>query len=219
VQDAAYESLLRSKRQQLHSRIANVLKEQFTEIIERQPELMAHHLLQAGLVEPAIDYLQRAGHRAIQRSANTEAIGHLKHALELLHSLSKNPERARTELELEVLLGQAMIAGRGYAANETKQVLLRAKNLIDNSTTPSQKFAILYGLWACYYVGGEVMELCAQKKSGGLLYKLEKLVGRKSIEKMELPKQAFAMVPISDVFDRVTSKLSELLGEMKNQRG
>jgi class 3 adenylate cyclase/predicted ATPase len=156
VQDAAYESLLRSKRQQLHNRVASVLKEQFAETIEQQPELMAHHLLQAGLIESAIEYLQKAGQRAIQRSANTEAIGHLKHALELLHSLSQDPERARTELELEVLLGQAMIAGRGYAADETKEVLLRAKNLIDKSTTPSQKFAILYGIWACYYVGGEV---------------------------------------------------------------
>jgi class 3 adenylate cyclase/predicted ATPase len=155
VQDAAYESLLRSKRQQLHNRIANVLKEQFAETIEQQPELMAHHLLQAGLTEPAIAYLQKAAQRAIQRSANTEAIGHLKQALESLHSLPKNRERARTELELEVMLGQAMIAGRGYAAHETKEVLLRAKGLIDESTAPAQKFAILYGIWACYYVGGE----------------------------------------------------------------
>jgi class 3 adenylate cyclase/predicted ATPase len=155
VQDAAYESLLRSKRQQLHNRIASVLKEQFSETIEQQPELMAHHLLQAGLVEPAIAYLQKAGQRAIQHSANTEAIGHLKHALELLHSLSKNRERACTELELEVMLAQAMIAGRGYAADETKKALLRAKSLIDESTAPAQKFAILYGIWACCYVGGE----------------------------------------------------------------
>jgi class 3 adenylate cyclase/predicted ATPase len=156
VQDAAYESLLRSKRQHLHHRIAVVLKEQFAETIEQQPELMAHHLLQAGLIEPAIGYLQKAGQRAIQRSANTEAIGHLNHALELLHSLPTNRELARTELELEVMLGQAMIAGRGYAADETKEVLLRAKKLIGESTAPSQKFAILYGIWACYYVGGEV---------------------------------------------------------------
>jgi class 3 adenylate cyclase/predicted ATPase len=155
VQDAAYESLLRSKRQQLHNRIANVLKDQFAETIEQQPELMAHHLLQAGLTEPAIAYLQRTAQRAIQRSANTEAIGHLKQALESLHSLPKTRERTRTELELEVMLGQAMIAGRGYAAHETKEVLLRAKGLIDESTAPAQKFAILYGIWACYYVGGE----------------------------------------------------------------
>ena len=141
--------------------IAGVLKEQFAETIEQQPELMAHHLLQAGLIEPAIDYLQKAGQRAIQRSATTEAIGHLKHALELLHSLPKHPERARTELELQVMLGQAMIAGRGYAAAETKEVLLRAKSLIDECTIPSQKFAILYGIWACYYVGGEVAMLRA----------------------------------------------------------
>jgi predicted ATPase len=161
VQDAAYESLLRSKRQQLHNRVAGVLKEQFADTIEQQPELMAHHLLQAGLIEPAIDYLQKAGQRANQRSANTEAIRHLKHALELLHSLPKHPDRARAELELQVMLGQAMIAGRGYAAAETKEVLLRAKSLIDESTIPSQKFAILYGIWACYYVGSEVAMLRA----------------------------------------------------------
>jgi len=161
VQDAAYESLLRTKRQQLHNRIANVFKEQFTDIIEQQPELMAHHLLQAGLIEPAIGYLQRAGQRAIQRSANTEAIGHLKQALELLHSLPKGRERACTELETEVMLGQAMIAGRGYAAQETKEVLLRTRNLIDESTASEQKFAILYGIWACYYVGGEGEMICA----------------------------------------------------------
>ena len=117
---------------------------------------MAHHLLQAGLIEPAIAYLEKAGQRAIQRSANTEAIGHLKHALESLHSLPANRELARTELELQVLLGQAMIAGRGYAAAETREVLLRAKDLIDGFTASAQKFAILYGIWACYYVGGEV---------------------------------------------------------------
>jgi hypothetical protein len=61
--------------------------------------------------------------------------------------------------------------------------------------------------------------LCAQKISGGPLYKLEKSMGRKSIEEMDLPKQTFAVIPISDIFDRITKKLSELLGEMKNQRG
>src|SRR5262249_11225787 len=120
VQDAAYESLLRSKRQQVHDRVASVLNAQFTDLIERQPELMAHHLLQAGLIEPAIDYLQKAAQRAIQRSANTEAIGHLKQALELLHSLPQDSKHGRSELELQVKLGQAMIAGRGYAAAETK---------------------------------------------------------------------------------------------------
>ena len=116
VQDAAYASLLRGKRQQLHSQIADVLKEQFADTVETQPELIAHHLAQAGLGGQAIDYLRKAGQRAIERSANAEAIGHLKRALELLQSLPDNSEHRQLALELEVMLGQAMIAGRGYAA-------------------------------------------------------------------------------------------------------
>jgi class 3 adenylate cyclase/predicted ATPase len=155
VQDAVYSSLTRNKRQQLHSRIANALKEQFSETVEMQPELLAHHLEQAGLTEQAIEYLRIAGQRAIERSANAEAIGHLKHALGLLESLQAGQDRSRLAFGLETMLAQALIAGRGYAASETKETLLRARTLLDDSTEPSQKFSVLYGLWACYYVGGE----------------------------------------------------------------
>jgi predicted ATPase len=156
VQDAAYASLLRGKRQQLHGQIADVLKDKFPDTVETQPELIAHHMAQAGRGRQAIDYLRKAGQRAIERSANAEAIGHLERALELLQQLSDNPEHKQLALELEVMLGQAMIAGRGYAAPETKEILLRAKHLIAESTEAAQKFAILYGIWACYYVGGDV---------------------------------------------------------------
>ena len=156
VQDAAYASLLRGRRQQLHSQIADVLKDKFPDTVETQPELIAHHLAQAGLGRQAIDYLRKAGQRAIERSANEEAIGHLERALELLQQLPDNSEHRQLALELEVMLGQAMIAGRGYAAPETEEILLRAKNLIAESTEAAQKFAILYGIWACYYVGGDV---------------------------------------------------------------
>ena len=156
VQEAAYRSLLRTKRRRLHGQISTVLRERFPETVESHPELMAHHLAEAGLTEHAIEYLQRAGERAIQRSANVDAIGHLKRALELLRSVPEHPARSRKSLELVVLLSQAMIAGRGYAAAETREVLLQAKGLIDESTDPTQKFSILYGTWACHYVGGEV---------------------------------------------------------------
>jgi class 3 adenylate cyclase/predicted ATPase/DNA-binding response OmpR family regulator len=156
VQDAAYATMVRSKCQQLHSRIADALTQGFPETVEAQPELMAHHLAQAGLTERAIDYFRKAARRAIERSANAEAIGHLTRALGMLESLPENPERERLVLEIEVMLGQAMIADRGYAAPETREVLLRAKTRFDNLTDPSQKFAILYGIWAGHYVGGEV---------------------------------------------------------------
>jgi predicted ATPase len=159
VQDAAYAMLSRQKRQQLHSRVADTLENSFPYVIEAQPELLAHHLAQAGSIERAIGYLRKAGLHAIERSANAEAIGHLTSALELLQSLPNSPERKQTRLDLQVMLGQAMIASHGYAAPATRQSLLQAKELIDATTCVSQKFAILYGIWACHYVAGEVDKL------------------------------------------------------------
>jgi len=156
VQDAAYATITRSKRELLHSRIADALVAGFPEMVETRPELIAHHFAQAGLPERAIEYLRKAGRRAIERSANAEAIRHLTAALEALKSLPETPERNRAALELELMLAQAMIVDRGYAAPETKEVLLRAKALIDDSTEPSQNLALLYGMWACHYVGGEI---------------------------------------------------------------
>jgi hypothetical protein len=156
VQDAAYATLVKSKRQQLHSRIADALIEGFPDTAETQPELMAHHLSQAGLTERAIEYLGKAGRRAIERSANAEAIRHLERALEMVGSLPESQERRHLALGWQVMLGQAMIAHRGYAAPETTKLLLQAKTLFDDLTDPSQKFAILYLTWACHYVGGEV---------------------------------------------------------------
>src|SRR5262249_42833617 len=123
-----------------------------------QPELMAHHFAQAGLTERAVEHWRKAGRRALELSANAEAIRHLTSALESLQLLPENPERKRAALELEVMRGQAMIADRGYAAPETREVLLRAKTLINDLTDPSQKFAILYGIWASHYVGGDVVK-------------------------------------------------------------
>jgi predicted ATPase len=155
VQDAAYDTIVKSKRQQLHGRIADTLIDQFPDTVEAQPELIAHHLTRAGLAERAIGYLRKAGQHAIERSANAEAIGHLTHALGLLESYSDSPERNHTALGLEVMLAQAMTATFGYAAPRTRDVLLRAKQRIDETTDLSLKFAILYGVWASHYVAGE----------------------------------------------------------------
>jgi class 3 adenylate cyclase/predicted ATPase len=156
VQDVAYESLLRSRRSQLHSRIADVLSGHFADTVENEPEIMAHHLAQAGRLEEAIAYLRKAGERAVLRSANVEAIRHLQKGLDLLQMLPESSERERVQLGIDVILGQALIAGRGYAASETKDVLLRAKGLLHHLTESSDRFAVLYGIWACYYVAGEV---------------------------------------------------------------
>jgi predicted ATPase len=139
----------------VHSRIFDALEKNFPNTIETRPELLAHHLAEAGLIPRAVDYLRKAGQRAIQHSANIEAIGHINSALALLRSLPAGAAPPQMALELEVMLGQALIASRGYAAPETKKTLSRAKTLINDLTDPSKMFAILYGIWAGHYVGGE----------------------------------------------------------------
>ena len=159
VRDAAYATLSRGKRQRLHKRIADALETGFALTVETQPELLAHHLAEAGFAERAIDYLRRAGQRSIERSANAEAIGHLTRALELLQSRPDNPQRKRAAFPLEAMLSQAMIARYGYTAPSTRETLRRARALIDDSTDPLQKFAVLYGLWASHYTAGEPAKL------------------------------------------------------------
>jgi predicted ATPase len=113
IQDAAYQSLLRSTRQQYHQRIAQVLATQFPEMAETQPELLAHHYTEGGQVETAISYWQHAGKRALQRSAHIEAIAHLRQGLMLLMTLPETPARQRQELDFQVALGPALVATKG----------------------------------------------------------------------------------------------------------
>ena len=156
VQDACYASLSRGKRQQLHRRVADALESGFPLTLETQPELLAHHCAQAGLIERSVDYLLKAGQRSIEHSANAGAIGHLTRALELLQAVPDSPQRKRAKFRVEVMLGHAMIAGYGYAAPRTRETLLRARTLIDDSTNVAQKFSALYGIWASHYVAGEM---------------------------------------------------------------
>src|SRR5262249_36301511 len=144
VQDAAYASMVRRKRQQLHSRIAFALVETFPRVAQAQPELVAHHFAQADLAAPAIEYLERAARRAVDNSANVEAIAHLTRALDLLASAAAMQKFTELRLRLEVTLAQVMIARHGYAASNTWDILLRAKQTLASGTDdPSHKFAIL----------------------------------------------------------------------------
>src|SRR5262249_36108685 len=129
IRDIAYESLLRSTRQGYHQRVAQVLEAQFPETAATQPELLAHHCTEAGLNAQAVRYWYQAGQHAIQRSAHAEAIAHLRQGLAVLTTLSSTPERARQELAFQTALGPALIAIRGYAADEVEHVYLRAREL------------------------------------------------------------------------------------------
>jgi predicted ATPase len=155
IQDAAYQSLLKSSRQQLHQQIAHVLEVRFTEIKETQPELLAHHYTEAGLIEQAIPYWQKAGERAVERSANIEAISHLAKALEVLTTLPDTPERTQQELTLQIALGVPLMATKGFAAPEVGAAYRRARELCQRVGETPQLFPILWGLWAFYVVQAE----------------------------------------------------------------
>jgi predicted ATPase len=118
IQDTAYQSLLKSRRQQYHTKIAQVLEERFPETVETQSELLAHHYTEAGLIAQALPYWQKAGERASQRSANTEAISHLTKGLELLKTLPDTPERAQQELLLQTSLGAVLMAAKGLQSQK-----------------------------------------------------------------------------------------------------
>ena len=147
VQDAAYGSLLRSTRRQLHGRIARAIAELMPQIAEAQPELLAHHHGQAGLADGAIAYGLKAGRSAAKRSANEEAITHCTRALELLGTRPEGRERDRQELELLITLGVPTIAARGYMAADVERIYGRARDLCDNLTDTPHRFAVLRGLW------------------------------------------------------------------------
>src|SRR5262249_27466671 len=129
IQEAAYQSLLRSTRQRHHQHIAQVLEARFPEVCETQPELLAHHYTEASLIAQAILYWQQAGARAIQRSANVEAIAHVQRGLALLTTLPDTPQRTKHELDFLTTLGPALMSIKGYAAPEVVQAYTRAREL------------------------------------------------------------------------------------------
>jgi len=156
IQDAAYESLLKSTRQQYHQRIAHVLEAQFPETMETQPELLAYHYTEAGLPEKAIHYWQHAGQRAIERSAYVEAISHLTVGLEVLTTLPDSSERHQHELAVQITLGQALTVTKGYAAPEVGHTYARARELCQQMGETPQLFPVLRGLWNFYLIRREL---------------------------------------------------------------
>ena len=129
IQDTAYQSLLRSTRQQYHQRIAQVLEMGFPEIAGSQPELLAQHLMEAGLHAQAVSYWYKAGQRASQRSALAEAIAHFRKGVEVRRTLPSTPERAQRELELLIPRGATLGEVKGWAMPERGRVFERAREL------------------------------------------------------------------------------------------
>jgi class 3 adenylate cyclase/predicted ATPase len=158
VRDAAYQSLLKSTRQQYHQRIADVLEQHFPEIAEAEPEILAHHCTEAQNIDKAVDYWHRAGTRAIERSANLEAVAHLTRALELLEAQPENDERARRELGLRVSLGVPLTSTKGPGAPDVYESYSRARTICQRFGDASQTFLLLWGLWRCCQATGRMRE-------------------------------------------------------------
>jgi predicted ATPase/class 3 adenylate cyclase len=156
IQETAYQSLLKSTRQQYHQQIAQVLAVQFPDIVETQPELLAQHYTEAGLAAQAILYWQRAGQQAMQRSANLEAINHLTKGLELLETLPDTPERTQQELTLHTALSVPLMATKGAAAPEVERTYARARELCQQVGETPQLFPVLYGQWLFYLVRAQL---------------------------------------------------------------
>ena len=172
VQDAAYGTLLREPRRGLHARIAETLEREFVDISEAQPELLAHHCTEAGLIEKAASLWGKAGHRSLERSALVEAIAQLIRALDQIAALPATPALRREQIKLQVALITPLIHVKGYAAPETKEVIKQARSFIERAEAlgeapedPLLLFSVMHAFWAANIVafdGDVVRQLAAQ---------------------------------------------------------
>jgi class 3 adenylate cyclase/predicted ATPase len=153
VQDAAYDTLLRSRRQQLHARIATTLESRFPEIVGADPAILAHHCTEAGLADKAVQYRLKAGQQALTRSAMVEAVAQLQKGLALLATLPTSLERQQQEFDLRIALGPALIATRGYSSPEVGHTFSTASTLAEQ--LGRSDMSPLYGQWGYHLVRAE----------------------------------------------------------------
>ena len=156
VRDAAYAGLLKSRRVHLHSAIADALEQRFPEVVQTQPETLAHHFTEAGLIEKAIGYWLRAGKGAALRSANLEAIAHLKRGIELTGRLPTGEGTDKSELDLQLALGPCLIAAHGPAAGDALATFARARELCERLGQPPEYLQVIFWLATASVVRGEL---------------------------------------------------------------
>jgi tetratricopeptide (TPR) repeat protein len=155
LRDAIYDSLLRSKRQQIHADVAAVLERDFPERVENQPEVLAHHYQEAADHQRAIHCWFKSGQRAIAHSANVEAIANFRKALQLLNALPETPERTKQEIDIQLAVGIPLIAVQGYASVETREAFSRARILCLRLGDIPEYFQALFGLWGHSWMSGK----------------------------------------------------------------
>jgi len=155
IQQAAYDSILARDARQLHGRIAEAFESKFPDVVRRQPEVIAFHCMQAGLVEKSIGYWQKAAERSIRNSANPEAVAHLSKCLELLATLPESAARDRHEMKLRTAVALPLIAIKGYAAAEVDETLTRAKQLCLEIGDDAELFKVLRLLFSFQAMRGD----------------------------------------------------------------
>jgi tetratricopeptide (TPR) repeat protein len=181
VQDVAYENLLKSRRQILHRRVAETLRDHFADVAEAEPEVLAHHFTRAGLTEPAIEWWGNAGGQALARSAFQEAIAHLGRAIEMADRAAQaapRPGAARADglanrrLKLQTSYGQALLWSKGYADKEAKAAFTRAAELASGIEDAAERLKIYYGQCLGNLLRGEYAS--AQSLAEGILHDAER---------------------------------------------
>ncbi len=176
IQDAAYASLIRSTRRDYHRRIAFAMEELFSNLVTTDPQLLAHHYAEAGLLEPAVRYLRLTGVRAIETSAYPEAVNALAKALELVVRLPESSEQMREEIAIRLALGGAQVQSLGPTAAEVGETYRQAEGLCERFGTPKDRFTALWGLWFFHYMRGDVHRM--REFGDGLLPLAQKLNDR-----------------------------------------
>jgi predicted ATPase len=163
IQDAAYENLLKSRRQVLHRRVAEILRDRFPDTAAAEPEVLAHHFTQAALTDAAIEWWGNAGDQALRRSAFQEAISHLGKAIEMADKTGEDASTPATtsasanrRLKIQTDLGKALMFSRGFGAEESKAAFIRARELPAAIDNPTERSSIYFGLWVGNMVRGEL---------------------------------------------------------------
>ena len=155
LRDAIYDSLLRSKRQQIHADIASILAHDLPELVENQPEILAYHYQEAGDHQLAIRFWFKSGQRALANSANVEAIANFRKALQLLNALPEASEHIKQEVDIQLALGIPLIAVRGYTSAETREAFSRALNLCKRLGNIPEYYQALFGRWGHSWMSGK----------------------------------------------------------------
>jgi TOMM system kinase/cyclase fusion protein len=224
IQDAAYESLLRSHRQEFHGRIAEALERRFPELAESQPELVAHHATEAGRVADAIGWWHRAGQKALRGSGHQEAVGQLTRALELLESLPESPERDQREIGLRVSLGVAAGSATSFAEPDVQHSFERARDLCGRVGQTPQLFPALRGLYIFYVLTGkprtaretaqQLLRLASAGETGGepvLLVSGHQAMGFTSMVLGDLPQARTYLETGIAFYDRESTRSAAIL--------